>query len=127
VWSEKQMSSKNNVNPGQYKVAGRERLGENIGQERDRQRMARSRQSFEQPPNRKESPDVLARTVQPRDTAEPRRARKKAAEKRGPQAARKPATTRPARRASTRPAKRASKRSVQLSGRSRKKTSRKAS
>jgi len=31
------MSKSNNVNPGQYKVAGRERLGEPLGQEKDKQ------------------------------------------------------------------------------------------
>lgn len=31
------MSKNNNVNPGQYKVAGRERQGENLGQTKDKQ------------------------------------------------------------------------------------------
>lgn len=30
------MSKNNNVNPGQYKVAGRERQGENLSQQRDK-------------------------------------------------------------------------------------------
>jgi hypothetical protein len=33
------MSKNNNVNPGQYKVAGRERQGENLGQNKDKQAM----------------------------------------------------------------------------------------
>jgi hypothetical protein len=37
------MSKNNNVNPGQYKVAGRERMGENLGQETSKQRMAKNR------------------------------------------------------------------------------------
>ena len=37
------MSSKNNVNPGQYKVGGRERPGKSLGPERDRKEdLARS-------------------------------------------------------------------------------------
>ena len=35
------MSKRINVNPGQYKVAGRERLGEPLGQERDKMRMSK--------------------------------------------------------------------------------------
>jgi hypothetical protein len=31
------MSKNNNVNPGQYKVAGRERQGENLEQTKDKQ------------------------------------------------------------------------------------------
>ena len=36
------MSKNNNVNPGQYKVAGRERMGENLGQERSKQDLAKA-------------------------------------------------------------------------------------
>lgn len=43
------MSKNNNVNPGQYKVAGRERLGENLGQERDKQRMIKNREQSGKP------------------------------------------------------------------------------
>jgi len=35
------MSKRINVNPGQYKVAGRERQGEPLGQERDKMRMSK--------------------------------------------------------------------------------------
>ena len=38
------MSKNNNVNPGQYKVAGRERLGENLDQEREKQEFAKNRE-----------------------------------------------------------------------------------
>jgi hypothetical protein len=37
------MSKNINVNPGQYKVAGRERQGENIGQQHDRAVLAKNR------------------------------------------------------------------------------------
>ena len=37
------MSKNNNVNPGQYKVAGRERPGEDIVQDSHKQRMGQSR------------------------------------------------------------------------------------
>ena len=37
------MSKNNNVNPGQYKVAGRERMGENLGQEKSKQTLAKAR------------------------------------------------------------------------------------
>jgi hypothetical protein len=37
------MSGKNNVNPGQYKVAGRERQGEDVVHERQKESMGRSR------------------------------------------------------------------------------------
>ena len=48
------MSKNNNVNPGQYKVAGRERMGENLGQQGDKQRMAKNReQSASKPKPRK--------------------------------------------------------------------------
>jgi hypothetical protein len=36
------MSKNINVNPGQYKVAGRERMGENLGQDRAKQVMAKA-------------------------------------------------------------------------------------
>jgi hypothetical protein len=39
------MSKYNNVNPGQYKVAGRERQGEDIVAERNKQELAKSRQT----------------------------------------------------------------------------------
>ena len=38
------MSKNNNVNPGQYKVAGRERLGENLDQRRDKQEFVKNRE-----------------------------------------------------------------------------------
>ena len=38
------MSKRINVNPGQYKVAGRERLGEPLGQEKEKQRLAQARE-----------------------------------------------------------------------------------
>ena len=44
------MSKNNNVNPGQYKVAGREKLGEPLGQERDKQEMAKNRELTRQKP-----------------------------------------------------------------------------
>ena len=34
------MSSKNNVNPDHYKVAGGERMGEDVGQDMDKRRLA---------------------------------------------------------------------------------------
>jgi hypothetical protein len=37
------MSGKNNVNPGQYKVAGRERQGEDVVHEKQKQSMAQER------------------------------------------------------------------------------------
>jgi hypothetical protein len=37
------LSGKNNVNPGQYKVAGRERQGEDIVHERQKQVMGQDR------------------------------------------------------------------------------------
>ncbi len=45
------MSSKNNVNPGTYKVAGRERQGENLVQEKDKQELATTREKAQ--PKRK--------------------------------------------------------------------------
>ena len=38
------MSKQNNVNPGQYKVAGRERMGEPLGQEKSKQALAKSQE-----------------------------------------------------------------------------------
>ena len=38
------MSKRINVNPGQYKVAGRERQGENLGQDKDKAKLSKSRQ-----------------------------------------------------------------------------------
>lgn len=38
------MSKRINVNPGQYKVAGRERLGEPLGQEKDKQALSKNRE-----------------------------------------------------------------------------------
>jgi hypothetical protein len=39
------MSKYNNVNPGQYKTAGRLRMGEQTNQAADRQALSKSRQS----------------------------------------------------------------------------------
>ena len=39
------MSKYNNVNPGQYKVAGRERPGEHIVQEVHKRRLAKSQEA----------------------------------------------------------------------------------
>jgi len=39
------MSKKNNVNPGQYKVAGRERVGDSLGQEKGQQVLAKAREA----------------------------------------------------------------------------------
>jgi hypothetical protein len=39
------MSKRNNVNPGQYKVAGRERPGENLGQEQAKSRLVKNREA----------------------------------------------------------------------------------
>jgi hypothetical protein len=36
------MSKNNNVNPGHYKVAGRDRMGENLGQHQDKQRLTKA-------------------------------------------------------------------------------------
>ena len=38
------MSKYNNVNPGQYKVAGRERVGEDIVQKDHKERFAKTRE-----------------------------------------------------------------------------------
>jgi hypothetical protein len=40
----KQMSKRINVNPGQYKVAGRERQGENLQQDKDKALLAKDRE-----------------------------------------------------------------------------------
>ena len=42
--SAKHMSKGINVNPGQYKVAGRERLGEPLDQERAKQALSKKRE-----------------------------------------------------------------------------------
>jgi hypothetical protein len=42
--SAKHMSKRINVNPGQYKVAGRDRLGEPLDQQRDKQTLAKHRE-----------------------------------------------------------------------------------
>ena len=39
------MSKNINVNPGQYKVAGRERQGENLGQAKDKAALAKNREN----------------------------------------------------------------------------------
>jgi hypothetical protein len=41
----KHMSKNINVNPGQYKVAGRERMGENLGQEKSKAALAKNREN----------------------------------------------------------------------------------
>ena len=46
------MSKNNNVNPGQYKVAGRERMGENLNQQGDKQRLAKNREKTRSKPAR---------------------------------------------------------------------------
>jgi len=38
------MSKRINVNPGQYKVAGRERMGESLGQEKNKQTLAKDKE-----------------------------------------------------------------------------------
>jgi len=43
------MSKYNNVNPGQYKVAGRERPGEDIVQSVHKQRLVKNRESAAPP------------------------------------------------------------------------------
>ena len=43
----KLMSKRNNVNPGQYKVAGRERMGESLGQNADKQAYVKNREAQE--------------------------------------------------------------------------------
>lgn len=44
------MSKYNNVNPGQYKVAGRERPGEDIVQERQKQQLTKNREATQHKP-----------------------------------------------------------------------------
>jgi hypothetical protein len=44
------MSKRINVNPGQYKTAGRERLGEPLGQERNKQRLSQNRKAAKPKP-----------------------------------------------------------------------------
>ena len=39
------MSKKINVNPGQYKVAGRERMGEPLGQDKSKEALAKDRKT----------------------------------------------------------------------------------
>ena len=39
------MSKSNNVNPGQYKVAGRNRPGDPLGQSKDKEQMAKNREA----------------------------------------------------------------------------------
>ena len=39
------MSKNNNVNPGQYRVAGRERMGDSPGQEKSTQVLAKAREA----------------------------------------------------------------------------------
>jgi hypothetical protein len=41
------MSKRINVNPGQYKVAGRERMGENLTQANDKQALGQSRSELQ--------------------------------------------------------------------------------
>ncbi len=43
------MSKNINVNPGQYKVGGRERMGENLGQEKDKQLLNKGRKKDARP------------------------------------------------------------------------------
>ena len=54
------MSKNNNVNPGQYKVAGRERPGENLDQQRDKQEFAKNRERSA-PPKRASKRNELMR------------------------------------------------------------------
>jgi hypothetical protein len=58
-FEEYEMSKRNNVNPGQYKVAGRERQGENLIQSQDKQAFATQepqKQQPDRPPVREEYP-----------------------------------------------------------------------
>jgi hypothetical protein len=61
------MSSKNNVNPDHYKVAGRDRQGETVVHEQERQSMARgeSRRA-----RQKKSPPASGRTRPPASTGD---------------------------------------------------------
>lgn len=47
------MSKNNNVNPGQYKVAGRERQGEDINPEKEKAALKRASQPAGKPPRAK--------------------------------------------------------------------------
>jgi hypothetical protein len=47
------MSKHINVNPGQYKVAGRERMGEPLGQEKSKQVLAKNKEKAGQKKNGK--------------------------------------------------------------------------
>jgi hypothetical protein len=47
------MSKRINVNPGQYKVAGRERMGENLTQERDRHALGKSKSELDRRASRR--------------------------------------------------------------------------
>jgi hypothetical protein len=40
------MSKNNNVNPGLYKLSGRERLGEHLNQQAEKQRLVKSREEI---------------------------------------------------------------------------------
>ena len=40
------MSKNNNVNPGQYKVAGRERQGENVNQREEKAALKQTQKAF---------------------------------------------------------------------------------
>jgi len=52
------MSAKNNVNPGNYKVAGRERQGEDVVQERQKQSMGQARARLEKQKKTPSAPDA---------------------------------------------------------------------
>jgi len=54
------MSKNINVNPGQYKVAGRERMGENLGQERAKQEMVKNRESGATPKRASKRNEILS-------------------------------------------------------------------
>jgi hypothetical protein len=53
------MSGKNNVNPGQYKVAGRERQGEDVVHEKQKQSMGQERARLAR--QRKDRPGPIKR------------------------------------------------------------------
>jgi hypothetical protein len=50
------MSKNNNVNPGQYKVAGRERQGEDIVHSRQKQRLAKNQEKARTGRSKKRKP-----------------------------------------------------------------------
>jgi hypothetical protein len=52
------MSAKNNVNPGTYKVAGRERQGEEVVQEREKQSMGQARARLEKQKKNRPAPEA---------------------------------------------------------------------